>query len=142
MPTNTRFAVALHILTLLAVSEGEALTSDYIAGSVQTNPVVIRRILGVLREAGLVTAAQGPRGGFTLAVSPSSLTLREVFEAVEERSMFAIHAEANPRCPVGRNIGSMLNDVTAEAEEAMLRQLARTTVATLSRRVAKCEKAS
>jgi len=138
---NTRFAVAVHILTLLAVFRGEALTSEFIAGSVQTNAVVIRRILGKLREAGLVSALQGPGGGFTLAADPSTLTLRRVYEALAERTVIPIHAEANPKCPVGRNIGTLLDEVVSGAEAAMLRSLDDITIETLARRVAKHEKA-
>ncbi len=139
---NTRFAVGLHILTLLAVKRGEALTSEYIAGSVQTNPVVIRRLLGVLREKGLVRAVQGARGGFLLAEDAGEITLREVYEAIDERSLIAIHAEGNPECPVGRNIGAMLEQVTAEAENAMLASLGERTIASLARKVNRLEKAS
>jgi Rrf2 family protein len=138
---NTRFSVALHVLTLLAANRADALTSDYIAGSVQTNPVVIRRIFSVLREHGLVAAIQGPGGGFVLNVDPSKLTLRQVYEAVAERDVIAVHADPNPRCPVGRNISGLLDDVITDAQEAMLRSLAATTVATLARRVERCEKA-
>ena len=137
---NTRFSVAVHILTLLAVFRDEALTSEFIAGSVQTNPVVIRRIIGRLREAGFVTASQGRGGGFLLTADASALTLREVYEAVAERNIIAVHEETNPKCPVGRNIGQILEDVTAGAEKAMLQSLNEITIARLARRVAKCEK--
>lgn len=137
---NTRFAVAVHVLTLLAVFRDEALTSEFIAGSVQTNPVVIRRIIGRLREAGFVSASQGPGGGFVLAVDPATLTLREIYEAMAERNVIAVHEETNPKCPVGRNIGQILEDVTGDAEKAMLESLNAVTVARLARRVAKCEK--
>jgi Rrf2 family protein len=137
---NTRFAVAVHILTLLAVFRDEALTSDFIASSVQTNAVVIRRILGRLREAGFVSAFQGPGGGFVLAVDPAALTLREVYETLAERTVIAVHADANQKCPVGRHIGALLDDVVSGAEKSMLASFDKTTVATLARRVAKCEK--
>jgi Rrf2 family protein len=139
---NTKFAVALHVLTLLADNRGSAVTSEFIAGSVQTNAVVIRRILSLLREQRLVEAIQGPGGGFVLARDPAKLTLREVYEAVAERDVIGVHSDANPRCPVGRNIGTVLEDVVTKAQEAMLRSLAESTIASLARRVAKCEKAS
>ena len=130
MSTSTRFAVAVHVLTLLALQD-EALTSEYIAGSVSTNPVVVRRILGALKQAGLVTAAQGPRGGFTLAVAAREIDLRAVYEAVEERNVIAIHSNPNPQCPVGRTIENILDGVTTHAEEAMLRDLSATSLAKL-----------
>lgn len=138
---STRFAVAVHILTLLAVMREETLTSEFIAVSVKTSAVVIRRILGHLREAGLVTAIQGPGGGFTLAVDPATLTLRKVYEALDERTIIGIHEDANPQCPVGRNIGQILEDVVAGAEKAMLASFDQITIATLARKVARCEKA-
>lgn len=134
MPRNTRFAAAVHVLTLLALNK-EALTSDFIAGSICTNPVVVRRLLGRLRESGLVSAVQGAGGGFTLAVDPRGLTLRMVYEALDEQEMIAIHSDTNPRCPVGRNIGDVLQEVTSRAEKAMLDSLSSTTVAQLMRSV-------
>jgi Rrf2 family protein len=139
---NTRFAVATHVLTLLATFPDEALTSEAIAGSVQTNPVVIRRILGTLREAGFVSALQGPGGGFVLAVEPDAVSLREVYEAVAGRNVIAVHDAPNRRCPVGKNIGALLDGVVAKAEQAMLDSLGRVTVGALVKKVAKCEKAS
>lgn len=138
---NTRFAVAVHVLTLLAKSDGQASTSDFIASSVQTNAVVVRRILGRLREAGFVSAVPGPGGGFVLAVEPRALTLRQVYEAVAERGLIAVHEDANPRCPVGRNIGRLLEEVAGEAEEALRESLSGTTIETLVRRVTRREKA-
>lgn len=139
MPSNTRFSVAMHVLTLLAMQNGTPVTSEYVAGSVRTNPVVIRRILGMLREAGFVTAVQGPGGGFTLAVDPKAVTLRDVYEAVESRDVIAIHSDANPLCPVGRNIATLLDEVTADAEKAMLDSLSNHTLTSLLRRIARRE---
>ncbi len=138
---NTRFTVATHILTLLALFREQAVTSEFIAGSVQTNPVVIRRLLGRLREAGFVRAVQGPGGGFELTVEPSELTLLDVYQAVAEPGVIPAHPGGSARCPVGRNIGALLDDVTSEAEKAMFASLRSTTIATLARRVARREKA-
>jgi Rrf2 family protein len=138
---NTRFAVALHILTLLAVKRDEALTSEFIAGSVQTNAVVIRRLLSRLREAGLVRAVQGPGGGFTLAGDANDVTLRDIYEAVEEAGVLLVHAEANAKCPVGRNVGTILGQVMEDAEKAMLASLAERSLASLARKVNRLEKA-
>lgn len=138
---NTRFTVASHILTLLALFRGQALTSEFIAGSVQTNPVVIRRLLGRLREAGFVNAVQGPGGGFELTADPSALTLLDVYQAVAEHGPIAKHPGGSVRCPVGRNIGALLDAVTGEAEKAMFASLRTTTIAALARRIARREKA-
>jgi Rrf2 family protein len=139
MPTNTRFSVAVHVLALLAL-EQRALTSDYVAGSVQTNAVVVRRILGSLREAGIVTAVPGPGGGFLLVADPRSLTLRAIYEAVEERSPIVVHGETNRLCPVGRNIQNVLENVTANAEQAMLASLADTHLSKIVGQIRRCER--
>lgn len=128
MAASTKFAVGVHILTLLASQQDEALTSEYIAGSVNTNPVVVRRLLGLLREAGLVTAIPGPGGGFQLAADPDAITLRRIYEIVEVRDLIAIHEGPNPKCPVGRHIATSLERVTNRAESAMLESLGATTV--------------
>ena len=97
MPTSSRFAVAVHVLTLLAWAGDEPLKSDYIAGSVNTNPVVIRRILCALAHAGLVTSQTGAAGGTRLARKAAEITLTEVYRAVEPRAIFALHRR--PRMP-------------------------------------------
>jgi DNA-binding IscR family transcriptional regulator len=116
MNVSTRFTVALHILTLLASSPEEALTSEHIAGSVNTNPVVIRRLLGLLRRACLVSSQGGAGGGWELSVDPDSITLADVRRAVKEGSPFTFHSQPpNPACPVGRNIQAALGGVYDEA---------------------------
>jgi DNA-binding IscR family transcriptional regulator len=134
MRPSSRFTVAIHILTLLAHAGGggEVLTSEYMAGSVNTNPVVIRRLLARLRAASLVRSRSGPGGGWELLVAPRSITLRDVFRAVEPEDLFPLHASTpNPRCPVGRTIQAALGTRYADARLAVERNLERTTVADL-----------
>jgi Rrf2 family protein len=123
MAVSVRFAVAVHVLVLLAL-ERAGRTSAFIAGSVNTNPVVVRRILGRLRRAGLVAGRTGAGGGFTLLKAPGRLSLAEVYRAVEGQAVIARHAAPNPACPVGRNIGGVLDRVSRRAERAMLESLA------------------
>ncbi len=132
MTTSSRFSVATHILTLLAHGEGEPLTSEFIAGSVGTNPVVIRRLLARLREARLVASQVGPGGGWQLVRSPRAITLRDVFVAVESPTLFAPpSSEPNPRCPVGRTIQAALASRYESAQVALENELARTSIADL-----------
>jgi Rrf2 family protein len=132
MNVSTRFTVALHILTLLASAPGQALTSEYIAGSVNTNPVVVRRLLGVLRKVGIVSSQPGNGGGWELAKSPEKLTLRDVRRAVNEGSPFSMHNQPpNPMCPVGRNIQGVLGPVYDRAEQIMEDELSHTTISSL-----------
>ena len=132
MNVSTRFTVALHILTLLASNPGEALTSEYIAGSVNTNSVVVRRLLAFLRKAGIVSSQPGNRGGWELAVNPEKLTLKDVRRAVQEGSPFSMHSQPpNPKCPVGKNIQRALAPIYDKAEQVMEEQLSRTTIMSL-----------
>jgi Rrf2 family protein len=136
---NSRFTVALHLLTLLAMGEeGKRmpLTSEHAAGSVNTNPVVVRRILGSLRNAGIVRSQPGPTGGWFLQRPASEITLREVYCAVEEEALFSMHhQQPSMTCPVGRNIQHALDGVFRESEEAMKAKLAERTVADVARNV-------
>ena len=131
MTISSRFAVAVHILTLLETGRGEPLTSGYIAGSVNTNPAVVRRILSLLARAGLTRARMGAGGGTILALPADEITLREVYRAVEcEGRLFALHHEKpNPKCPVGRNIQVVLERATGAAQTALEEQLGLRTVA-------------
>lgn len=132
MNTSSRYTVAIHILTLLAYCEPSPLTSEFIAGSVNTNPVVIRRLLGTLREAGLVTSQSGPGGGWRLLRDAKKISLRDIYSAMEGASLFPLHAATpNPLCPVGKTIQSMLAVQFNSAREAMERHLGRTTIAAL-----------
>lgn len=129
---SSRFSIAVHILSVIAVSPAES-TGDYIAGSVNTNPVIIRRIMGMLKKAGLVEVRSGV-GGASLLKEPEQITLLDVYRAVdvtEDDELFHIHGEANPLCPVGRNIESALRAELAEAQRAMEARLAQVTLSSL-----------
>ncbi|HEX2204700.1 MAG TPA: Rrf2 family transcriptional regulator [Longimicrobium sp.] len=131
---NSRFAVAVHILTLLAEAGGEPLTSERIAGSVNTNPSLVRRLLSALARAGLTTARHGAGGGALLAKAPGAVTLGDVYRAVDGGELFALHRERpNPACPVGRTIQGALEARIAAAERALEAELDRTTLAEMAR---------
>lgn len=130
---NTRFAVAVHILTLLHTQRGEPATSEFIASSVNTNPSLIRRLLGQLARAGLTTSQMGTGGGALLARPADRITLRDVYRAVDEdRSVIPLHPTPCPQCPVGRHITAALKRRVDAAERAMQEALAGTTVAELA----------
>ncbi|MFE1585337.1 Rrf2 family transcriptional regulator [Streptomyces sp. NPDC058737] len=137
MSANSRMTVAVHVLTWMALVHDrgrDVVTSDQIATSVATNPVVIRRSLGDLREAGLVTVRHGAGAGWTLARAAESITMLDVFRAVHDEPLFALHrGEPNQACPVGRGIRPALRGVYADAEEAVRRELARVTIADVLR---------
>lgn len=136
MPSSSRFAVALHVLTLLETEGGRPVTSEYIATSVNTNPGFIRRILSMLAKAGLVRSQLGAGGGALLARSASRIRLLDVYAAVESDGLLALHhAPPSPRCPVGRHIQGSLRTVFGRAEGALKRELAQLTVADLVKSV-------
>jgi Rrf2 family protein len=127
---SSRVAVAVHVLTFLARRRGEAVTSELIAGSVNTNPVVVRRLMGSLRNAGLVQVQPGARGGAQLAREPRDITVLDVYRAVEEKpGLFALHAEPRGDCDIGGNIRGVLGGVFCRAHEAMQRELGAVTIA-------------
>jgi Rrf2 family protein len=132
MTRSSRFATAVHVLTLLALEKEEAVTSEYVAGSVNTNPVVIRRLLRKLAEAGLVSSCPGSAGGSRLAKPPAKITLLDAYAAVESGELFGEHSQQpNARCPVGRNIIDVLTPRMADAEAAVAASLKKTTIADL-----------
>lgn len=130
MSFSSRFAVAVHILTLLQLQEGEPVTSELIAGSVNTNPAVVRRLLSMLAQAGLTTSRLGAGGGAMLARPAETITLLEVYQAMEDGHLFAMHHEApNPRCLVGRHIQGALERTVDGAQRALEAELAGKTIA-------------
>ena len=138
MNTSSRFVVAVHIMTALAgkkevctfFERDPKVTSDELADSVNTNPVVIRRILSELQDAGLVVSKTGRAGGTTLAKPAAQITLRDIHQAVEDGDLFHLHYNTpNPTCPIGGNIQDAVSDIFAEARESMLEVLAGQTVA-------------
>ncbi|MBD8497944.1 Rrf2 family transcriptional regulator [Paenibacillus arenosi] len=121
MQISSRFSVGVHILSLLAINPNEHHTSEWIAGSVGTNPVIIRRVLGYLKKAGLVHVRAGS-GGATLARELDEITLLDVYrsvEVVEEGKLFHVHDQPNPSCPVGANIETVLQLLLVKAQHAM-----------------------
>jgi Rrf2 family protein len=134
--------MAVHVLAVLAYKQGDRVTSSYLAASVNTNPVIIRRLLLTLQKARLVDTSKGAGSGSRLDRSPTRISLAEVYNAVEEEDAFTMpRREPNKRCPVGQCIQDELERVFNTAENAMLEQLGRKTVADIVNSVrAKCAK--
>lgn len=130
MSHNSQFAVGIHLLTLLALTPDESLTSEFMAASVNTNPVFIRRILGRLADAGLVVSQPGVGGGWRLARNPQTMSLLEVYQAVEDGHLLGMHhSDPNPECLIGRNIQRTLTIYFDEAQRAFEERLGQQTVA-------------
>ncbi|MGW2092302.1 Rrf2 family transcriptional regulator [Promicromonospora sukumoe] len=129
---NSRLTIAAHALTWVGLYQRrghEVATSDQIATSVNTNPVVIRRLLSELRRAGLVESRRGAGAGWVLSRDLAAITLLDVYEALEPGPLFALHRSApDPECVVGHGIGPAMTAVYDEIEVALRKQLVRTTL--------------
>ena len=134
MQISSRFTVALHIFTCVDVFKDEyKVTSDFLAGSINTNPVIIRNILSQLRKAGLITVARGT-GGITINRPLSDITFYDVYEAiepVENGDLFHFHESPNPNCPVGRNIHELLDGKLRSIQSAMESEMKKYTLSDL-----------
>lgn len=138
---NCRFTIAIHILCLLAVFNPTPLSSEFIARSVNTNPVVIRRILSMLRKAGIVKSRPGIGGGWEILIKPENLTLGRIYTIVRPGTIFPMHnRQPNIRCPVGRNIQRGLALYYQKAQTAMETELNNSTLADVLEEVLKNNK--
>ncbi len=135
MQITSRFTVALHIFTCVEVFKDEhKVTSDFLAGSINTNPVIIRKILTQLKNADLIEVARGT-GGITVNRPLSEITFYDVYQAiepVENGDLFHFHESPNPECPVGRNIHTLLAGKLKSAQDAMEDELKKHTLENLN----------
>ncbi|HEU5079188.1 MAG TPA: Rrf2 family transcriptional regulator [Opitutaceae bacterium] len=126
---NTQFSIAVHVLAALAHYES-SFTSEVLAGSVNANPVFVKRILVKLSKAKLVKTTVGKSGGYDLARSPKSISLLDIYSAVSAPSVFAIHAYAKSRgCVVSCNIKEVMGDVLTNTQKAVESELKQTSLA-------------
>lgn len=115
---NTRFATAVHIMTLLAKSPQEWLTSEWMAGSINVNPVIVRKEISVLREAGLIISRQGKEGGSQLAKDADAITISQIYRAVKNTEVLGKkNQNPNPACSVGKEINIHLNTLFEETDQ-------------------------
>jgi DNA-binding IscR family transcriptional regulator len=120
MRINTQFPVAVHILVLVAI-KGEGVTSEIIAKSVNTNPVVIRRINALLKKANIIAVKAGV-GGTMLNHAPKDITLLDIYKAVktsQDELVFDLHNNPNIQCPIGSNIHEALSAPFISAQRAL-----------------------
>jgi Rrf2 family protein len=130
MAANSQFSMAVHILTMLARADGENVKSECLAGSVNTNAVVIRRVLSQLGHADLVCSQTGSAGGTRLAKVPAEIKLADVYNAVSCGEVFALHPKgANKDCPVGRSVEAVLCNLQKEIDRTVGEKLAEYTLA-------------
>lgn len=139
---TSRFTMALHALGMIALegarAPGRPLTSEALARSINTNPVVVRRVLADLKRAGLIETRRGVGGGVALARPAARISLRAVWEALEGREqLFGRHpAGHNPACPLACGVAEYLEGLYGDAEAALKASLGKVTLAQLQRDVA------
>ena len=132
MQITSKFTVAVHILTCIDVFDGQMrVTSDFLSGSTGVNAVIVRGVLGQLRNAGIVETRQGS-GGAHLAKALDEITLYDIYKAVDcvdDEGLFHFHENPNADCPVGRNIHKAMDDRLRTAQAALENELKSTTLA-------------
>ncbi|HWH84116.1 MAG TPA: Rrf2 family transcriptional regulator [Burkholderiaceae bacterium] len=141
MPTSTRFAVAVHVLTAMAVSGRVPIRSEDLAHSANTGPVVIRGLLSRLADAGLTRSQLGAGGGSLLAKRPGEIRLVDVYRAVEDTELFSLHRTPPcESCAVGGNILEAIRPALKRARNALERELSKVTIADTAVEVARLGK--
>ncbi|MGX6445656.1 Rrf2 family transcriptional regulator [Neobacillus sp. K501] len=130
MSISSRFAVGIHILTLIEENKNGVTSSELLASSINTNPAVVRKLMGMLKKAGLIEVHPGIAGA-KLAKSLTEITMYDIYKAVDvvqEKELFSIHENPNPDCKVGRNIQKTVEQVFTSAQFAMEKVLKNVTL--------------
>jgi DNA-binding IscR family transcriptional regulator len=130
MSISSRFAVGIHILSLIEFNKDGISSSEFLAESVNTNPALIRKIIGMLKKAGLVEVHPGI-AGTKLAKNLSDITLFDVYKAVnvvQDNELFSVHENPNPKCIVGRNIQNTIVPILSTAQLALEKVLGNVTI--------------
>ena len=131
MQISSRFTIALHIFTCVETFKNDyKITSDFLAGSINTNPVIIRKILTQLKNAGLITVARGT-GGISPTRPLKEISFYDVYQAiepVENGDLFNFHSSPNRQCPVGKNIHALLDDKLKTIQLAMENEMKKYTL--------------
>lgn len=132
MQISSRFTIAMHMLACMDVFKDDyKITSEFLASSINVNPVIIRKLLSQLKDAGLIEVKRGP-GGAAIAKPLDEITFLDVYRAVdciEENTLFHFHENPNMNCPVGKNIHNILDDKLIRVQDAMERELKSITLA-------------
>lgn len=131
MQISSRFTLAIHILACIDTFKDDyKVTSDFLAGSTNVNPVIVRKILGQLKAAGLVEVARGS-GGASIPKPLEEITFLDIYQAVEcveSGELFHFHENPNSNCPVGKNIHNVLDDKLQRVQSALEKELAAITL--------------
>jgi Rrf2 family protein len=131
---NGRFQIAMHILTLLSRANNELLSSEYIAGSININPALVRKEISNLRKKGLINSKEGKAGGYVLGMPAHEIKLFTVYQAVKQQQLLGQAKNIpNPYCPVGKQINKHILHLDNEMENALSIKLSAISLAEFSR---------
>lgn len=121
---NARFQIAIHILTLLNKAGDELLSSDFIAGSLNTNAALVRKEISNLRNHGFIASKEGKGGGYALGKPAAAISLADIYKTVKISAILGTSKnQPNPACPVGRQINGEINKLYNDVDQAVLKQL-------------------
>ena len=141
MSASTRFEIAIHLLTVMAIKGAIPIGSEDAARRANTNAAVVRKIVGMLNRAGFTTSQAGAKGGSMLAKPADQITLLDVYRAVGLRDTFLTGAYApDQACPVGAGLGPILQDLKSRTDDAVGRELSSVTIAAIAARLQSKEK--
>jgi Rrf2 family protein len=127
---NGQFQIAVHILTLLNAQPGELLSSEYIAGSININPVLVRKEISNLRKYGLIDSKEGKAGGYSLGMPAKKILMSDVYKAVKvQPALGQAKNKPNPACPVGKQISEHLDELANEVDNTIINKLKTITLA-------------
>ena len=140
MQISSRFTMAIHMFTCIDTFSDQKMTSDFMAASIGTNPVIVRKLLQQLKAAGLIEVSRGT-GGVTITRPLDKITFLDVYKAVEcapDEELFHFHENPNQKCPVGKNIHKVLDSRLLKVQKAKEDELASMTLADVKTDVDKC----
>ena len=140
MQISSRFTMAIHMFACIDTFSEQKMTSDFMAASIGTNPVIIRKLLQQLKAAGLIEVLRGT-GGVTIKKPLEEISFLDIYRAVEcapDQELFHFHENPNPNCPVGKNIHQVLDQRLLQVQKAMEEKLAQMNLADVKKDVALC----
>ena len=140
MQISSRFTMAIHMFACIDTFSDQKMTSDFMAASIGTNPVIVRKLLQQLKAAGLIEVQRGT-GGVKITRPLEEITFLDIYQAVEctpDEQLFHFHENPNQKCPVGKNIHKVLDNRLLQVQKAMEDKLAEMTLADVKNAVSSC----
>lgn len=132
MQISSKFTIGVHLLVVIDyLGDSEKVTSNILAGSIGVNPVIVRNVMGNLKEAGIINISQG-KTGISLARGLNEISFYDIYKAVDcvdDEGIFHFHENPNPECPIGRNIHKAMDGKLGKIQECMDNEMRDTTVA-------------